>query len=95
MSKSIKLIFKSGGASEQEMVRLSFSEPITLEAIKAAASSQWPSLGAAPTGLLFSYNDDADELCVLSSEAGFSEALLHHAGPTLKIYITQKPHAGE
>lgn len=88
-SVSIKLVLKVKGADE-EVVRLSFDAPVTLDAIKAAAARQWPEQA---TGAEFKYTDSDGDVVRLVSE-GLGEALRHHAGAVLKVYVVPKNAAG-
>ena len=83
---SIKLVLKD------EVVRLPFTAPVTLGAIKAIIERQWPALAAA--GADFGYTDKDNDFIRLTSEEGVTEALQHHGGPVLKIIVTPKTAGG-
>ncbi len=90
-SVSIKLILKIVGAPE-EIVRLPFSEPVSLSAVKSAVTCQWSLFGVSYD--LF-YLDDVDEcICLCDFDEGISEAIMHHARPTLKIIVKPKTSLG-
>jgi len=85
---SLKLVLKTSG--DEEVLRLPFQAPVTMEAVKAAAAKQWPaSLGAS-----LSYSDADGDTVLLSSDEGLAEALLHHSGPILKIFIAPSGSRG-
>lgn len=85
---SIKLVLKV--KATEEVVRLSFDAPVTLDAIKAAAVRQWPEQAA---GAEFKYVDNDGDSVLLVAE-GVGEALRHHGGPVLKLFVVPKTSTG-
>jgi hypothetical protein len=90
---SIKLALKQGAGAPTEVVRLPFTQPVTLDAVKTVVARQW---GLASGTYDLAYVDDTEETIRLGDvDEGLAEALLHHAGPLLKITVTPKAAAGE
>lgn len=84
---SIKLvkIGSASGLATDEIVRISFSTPVTLSVIKQSVEQHWPALK--PGSLTLSYTDLDKDVVLLSTNEGIAEALMYHSGPVLKILI--------
>ena len=77
---SIKLAFSG------DTIRLPFRFPVSHSAIKAAAFSHWREMRE--DEFYFTYeDDDGDALLLGSDDCALAEALTHHAGCVLKLFV--------